>query len=494
MSNAAKCLFNTISVPSTDDPQVTSVQPGRFYHVSHELVPSLTDPRRHIYVLRTWDSDSKPVRFEPLVQYFDHLGKRCEPKRQRRIAGMVGRLHDFTRAHALSGSSEPLWVAFPEALVGGTEHLTGPLKDLIWPPASPVSARARLGLLNGFLEWVSDRAGSPVTSAPWLDPLLTARRSSRRARHATLPYRAHTWDAHERGRASARQPVVIDRDAVAFDERHLEKLLFVGFRRTGALPEHGALSLDLKDVLITILQHGGGLRSCEAFHLFEDDIGIDPNDPLSAEVRLYHPEDGWAPSHAQLKRAGRDAVRREEYLREWYGRVSRNRDASGQHAGWKHLRLDRPGEAYSVVRWFPSEWGRVFLHLFNLYLAHQRPTAVGHPFLFVSDHGPERGQSYTLQSYRQAHAVAIRRIGLKVAKSLGTTPHGHRHAYGRRLAAAEVSTGVVQVAMHHRSPLSQLVYTAPTTREVADEIERLSRRLLGRFGALSEPSEDGGDE
>lgn len=482
--------LNTVS--SAD--LVAPVQ-GRFHHVTHERVPSERDPHRLLYVLWTWDEHGPPARFEPLVRYFEHLGRRCRPERQRRTARMVGLLHDFVRAHARSGSEDPVWAAFPEALVSGTEHLTGPLRDLRWSPASPPSARARLGLLNGFLEWQGDRVGSRTPWATWLDPMLAARRAAHRARHATVPFRAVSADAHARGRAAAwgHAPVVHDRDAVAFDEARFEDLLFVGFRQRGAKAEDGEPGLDLRDVLITILLHGGGLRSCEPFHLFVDDVGEDPNDPQSAEVRLYHPEDGWAPDHAQGARRRRDAVRREEYLREWHRLVPRTEGPSGQRAGWKHLRLDRPAESYAVVRWFPTEWGRVFLRLFRLYLNQQRPESVGHPYLFVCDRGPQRGRPYTLQSYRQAHAVAVRRLGLKVAKALGTTPHAHRHAYGRRLAAAQLPKGTVQIAMHHRSPLSQDVYTQPTLQQVAQGMQEQSKRLPGRLRGLPGPSQDGGE-
>lgn len=471
---------------------------GQFHHVQRERMPSRTDPHRWLDVLWTWGDDGQPQRFDPLVQYFEHLGRQCRPPRQRRIARMVGLLHDFMHVHGCSGSPDPTWVAFPEALVGGTQHLSGPLGALRWAPSSPPSARARLGLLNGFLEWMGDRTGSRK-ALPWIDPLLTARRTAHRARHAILPFRTVTSDARERGRAAACRPdaVVSDRDAIAFDERRIDDLLLVGFRRPRAKPggwdDEAALNLNLRDVLITMLLHGGGLRSCEPFHLFTDDVGVDPKDPLAAEVRLYHPEDGWAPDAAQPPRRGRDAVRRREYLRDWFGATPRTNEACGRQAGWKALRLDRPAEAYAVVRWFPAEWARVFRRLFDLYIHRQRPEPKDHPFLFLCDRRRQRGQPYTLQSYRQAHASAVRRVGLRVAKRLGTTPHGHRHAYGRRLAASRLGESVVQVAMHHRSPLSQRVYTAPTTQEVADEIARYSAGLPDRRSGVKKPERDGGE-
>jgi hypothetical protein len=49
---------------------------------------------------------------------------------------------------------------------------------------------------------------------------------------------------------------------------------------------------------------------------------------------------------------------------------------------------------------------------------------------------------------------------------MGTTPHGHRHAYGRRLWAAKIDPLVRMRAMHHRSLESQQVYTEPPLGEI----------------------------
>ncbi|TDR39637.1 phage integrase family protein [Tahibacter aquaticus] len=481
------CTTLPACLPATETRPDSAAESGRSHYVRHEDAPSPLEPQRSRYVLWTWQEGGKPERFEPLLRYFEHLGRSCSLERQRRIAAMVGLLWDFGLAHARSGSAESIWTAFPEALVGGTEHLEGSLAELRWPPASPRSVHARLAVLDGFLRWLADTTGSRPTAVQWLDRAVAARRAAHRAKHAAVPFSTASAVAHERGRAfsaSRRRPAT-EADAVAFDESKIEELLTVGFRRRGARPEDGDLGLNLRDVLYTILLHGGGLRSCEPLHIFTDDVGVDPTDPDCAEVRLYHPEVGRAPAKAQGSRRGRGAVQREEFLREWYRRAPRTLAAPGQRAGWKNLRLDRPAEGYSAVRWFPKEWGRVFLRLFNLYRA-ERPDDKGrHPFLFVSEHGPERGMPYTLQSYRQAHALAVRRIGLTVAKALGTTPHAHRHAYGRRLAAAGAPRGAVQVALHHVSPESQGVYTQPSLQQVADDLTAAEQRgVLRGNGAV----------
>jgi integrase len=84
---------------------------------------------------------------------------------------------------------------------------------------------------------------------------------------------------------------------------------------------------------------------------------------------------------------------------------------------------------------------------------------------------------YCLAQYNKAHAAACERIGLPVAKAFGTTPHGHRHAYGRRLSNAGVDKALIRRFLHHASPESQEVYTQATVGEVLAALEAGARRL-----------------
>jgi integrase len=86
---------------------------------------------------------------------------------------------------------------------------------------------------------------------------------------------------------------------------------------------------------------------------------------------------------------------------------------------------------------------------------------------------------YTLTQYNKAHAAACERIGLTVSKALGTTPHGHRHSYGRRLRNAGVDKALNRRFMHHASLESQEVYTQANTREAQALLEAAGQRLRG---------------
>jgi integrase len=117
--------------------------------------------------------------------------------------------------------------------------------------------------------------------------------------------------------------------------------------------------------------------------------------------------------------------------------------------------------------------------LLVLYITHCRSRCSLHPFLFVSQKVGFESDPYTVDSYRQAHARAVGRIGLVSSRSTGTTPHGHRHAYGQRLADAEVDELIIQRVMHHKSPSSQGVYTEAPAAKIEEALATAERRLAG---------------
>jgi integrase len=92
---------------------------------------------------------------------------------------------------------------------------------------------------------------------------------------------------------------------------------------------------------------------------------------------------------------------------------------------------------------------------------------------------------YTIDKFTKAHGTAIERLGMTVRKQLGTTPHGHRHAYGRRLKNSGVDPLLIQRCMHHASEESQLVYTQTTLQETFTALQDATRRIAERTAGLS---------
>ncbi len=274
-------------------------------------------------------------------------------------------------------------------------------------------------------------------------------------------------------------PTFSHQEPKVFPRDRFGDLLFTGFRVRGREHETEiSRRLNIRDLLITVLLHGGGLRESEPFHLYVSDVFVDPANPASALVKLYHPVEGRAPADFEdLLTGKRIEGRRDEYLREKWRLEPRNRVAGRFRAGWKDLLLSDRRNGCAYVYWFPSFWGEVFLKLFQIYITQSRSRHCRHPFLFVSGKEGVAGEPYTLGSFRQAHARAVRRIGLKPIKEQGTTPHGHRHGYGQNLADAKIDSKVIKEAMHHKALASQDRYTSPGHTAVFNALQDAEKRL-----------------
>ena len=455
---------------------------ARHHAVVFTLVRDPGAPDRRLHVLYLLQPASPPAPLLPLIHYVVDVGRARALAWQRHTASAVGLFIDFLYANTASSKElhvSNVFALFAEALVRGTIDSDGcDHSELFWEPKSVSRAKRLLGAVTAFSDWLENRYGAsrlnPTRTATLAERIAYCRRLDKRKPHALLGYASYRSD--HRHRASTVRAVgiqrksvtAIGREAKAFPDERILDLLRTGFAARGKPWTQLHERLSLKDILVTILLHGGGLRVSEPFHLFVSDVGIDPANPNSAVVRLYHPEQGAAPPDYVDPISGRRIVAdREEYLRVRWRIEPRTLTEGRFKAGWKDLHLLDARQKYALVHWFAPAWGELFLAFFKSYIVHCRPRDCGHPYLFVSRKPGFQGDPYTIDSYRQAHAAAVRRIGLVPAKDLGTTPHGHRHAYGRRLASAGVDELTIQRAMHHRSPASQTVYTAPAAADIA---------------------------
>ncbi|MNP45322.1 Phage integrase family protein [compost metagenome] len=99
------------------------------------------------------------------------------------------------------------------------------------------------------------------------------------------------------------------------------------------------------------------------------------------------------------------------------------------------------------------------------------PADHDHPYAFTNNIGhPE-----TLKNFTRQHKNAVHRIGLEHEKNLGTTQHGHRHAYGFRLRELGLTQIEIQKAMHHKHPASCLVYMQQTDEDLRASIEKAEK-------------------
>lgn len=264
-----------------------------------------------------------------------------------------------------------------------------------------------------------------------------------------------------------REPIVLE-EVKKFPETSISLLIDEGFIRADRKDHPDPnMRIDYKGRALTLLMHYGGIRKSEAFHLYLTDIHIDKK-RHEAVVRIYHPSQGASPDKGYRSR--------EEYLAQRFLRIPRNQYPLTErlHAGWKTPVLSSTDKFFKV-EFFPPHKATEFLHAYQHYLMYQRvePQSHDHPYAFTNS----TGQPETIKNFQRLHKAAVNRIGLDHRKYLGTTEHGHRHAYGYRLADHGFNGADIQKMMRHRSPHSHLVYIQSTSEEFrAKMIDRVEKR------------------
>lgn len=430
--------------------------------------------RLHLHVLhRCGDENAGP--FLPLVWFFVARGAHRNLTLQRTYTTSVGLLLDFLaeRGVAIEDASAVHLQEFVDRLVCGPADVPGfERAGRRGRPLSPAVVKGHLERINRFADWLATRRGQPLLN-PWQKATAGERRLrlqhlGKRTIHALLGHAVDRRNAIAlAGLARAvtvpeRNPLSFD-DVLAFDREQLPRLIEAGwrFRPDGSTPPRPQA---IRNVLITILLHAGGLRRCEPFHLFTEDVVPHPTKRHQALIWMYHPERGKPPYESGTR--WRD---REHLLRDLYHLQPRTLEHGRFHAGWKNVALTDAKRMATTVSILDEEWARTFWKWYLVYL--QLRGKCAHPFLFVSHRGPQRGCPYTVDRFSEAHAVAMARCGFEVGKRFGTTPHGHRHAYGAALTEAGVEPRIIRRAMHHHSLQSQERYKTASAQQVAKAFE-----------------------
>ena len=373
-----------------------------------------------------------------------------------------------------------LFAGFSVRLISGTIGTDGlDPSGLYWIPKRPSHARQMVRMLTEFSAWSAREFGVAE-----LNPLRDATKHEQVLAAAAWAHRNNaSFLGHTESKARARLhfgfapsvplprtlAIANPNGVVRFPEEHFPRLIVDGFSRRkcgNSLRRWMAL----RNILITLLMHGAGLRCSECFHLWVDDVRPDPVDPTRALVWVGHPSDGlaeWRDAAGKIVKGSR-----REYLLT-RGLTPRNLIRGKEHAGWKGTRLD--GKYYIQAHWSDASYARIFLSFWKEYLRLILPIERRHPWAFIQ----RDGGVYKMASFHQDYDNAIKAIGLKPCRVNGTQPHGHRHAYGQRLAEAGVSHSVIQKAMHHASPESQEVYTQADHQRMQSELNAAVDRMSG---------------
>lgn len=374
-------------------------------------------------------------------------------------------------------SSEPGHMVFQNfalRLITGTFDKTTGLDaiGLCWHPRRRSDVSQIICHLSNFFDWIEEEKHIKLGVNPKIKISGFDKRIRNVANHyvRSKSFLGHLWQnpSPESSRfvRIPRSPNVQLSEPPSFPEDQFLRLITSGFK------PHTATGL--RDILITLLLNCAGFRISEPFHLYVTDVVRDPSSD-SAIVRIHHPSEGNAPTDWFDARGNVRRGNRAAYLAERWGKVPRSARLDSLHAGWKGGSHD--GKYYKEAYWFPPSAGRLFMNAWTAYMAVIATIERHHPFAFINLTRGSIGAPYTLPQFHKAHRVACARIGLTHIKSDGTTPHGHRHAYGRRLSLGMVDELFIKRFMHHSSVESQKVYTQPSSSEVAAIVSQAIEKL-----------------
>jgi len=439
--------------------------------------------KTHIYTDATGVFTEMPALLTPagvLAPLLDYCLSRSHDRSltwMRKVNRSVRMFLEYLQSNPMERESYLLFQNFAQRLYTGTfDRETGlDPSGLCWQPRAAQDAGHIITHLTDFFDWLAQMR----PAAAKVNPRYCGGLYDRMTDEAAYQYRrdraflGHTWAAHAAPGATGhrvrpqRLPKAERSEPPAFPEECFMDLLMNGFKVGG---RH-----DYRNMLITLLLHGAGFRESEPFHLYIGDVFPDPADRRQAMVLIHHPTYGAAPSDWKDGQGKPKRGNRAAYLSEQFGLVPRTELMNGRGAGWKGGMLDAP--YYKQARWFLPEYGELFLLLWYRYLEEVVRFERPHPFAFINLRREPFGEMYCLSQFNKAHAAACERIGLPVAKAFGSTPHGHRHAYGRRLKGAGIDKAIIRRCMHHASLESQEVYTQMTSKEVIAELEAGAQRL-----------------
>lgn len=470
-----------------------TLERGRFHVIVRQTVPSLgSSPKWPILYLTLPQSQGNRVtRYDPLLDFYEDHSSRSYGW-MKNAARSIGLLVDYALSseiaspHPNENTFEPKFVrGLARALLDGTVQIgeDGRAFDptsLYWTPLGKRQANVLLSALTWHFLWLK-RAGK---AARWVEAVSTDETAkdpavSLRMAFDLLKRRETSLLGHVKSAKRApphafphvvKPPSTSSGSVPTFPTKYLAAFLHRGFtNRSGRT--------DTTARLLTHLIFGLGLRKSEVFHLYVTDVQFIRGEPW---IFLHHPQYG------QIVDNNRLAFSRAEFLQR-FGVTPRTFPGGPFTVGWKGMSDDERG---TPGYWLPIEPLRSrTAMLLTEYLYEIRPrlmaarpkSANTHPFLLVgrgSNHTLP-GDPYTMSAFKEAWRAAVARIGVEFddpdlarpSKSLGTTPHGARHFYGRFLYTAGVDGEVIRQCMHHRSIEAHKVYTRLTPTEINSIIE-----------------------
>ncbi len=398
------------------------------------------------------------------------------PSWRQKLAYDIGLFYEFFRATNSSTETQThannLINGFLNAAMygticeDGTDHL-----GLFWERMSQQRAKLLQSNLRVFLEFLNDFAPGNSLSKSKFTQMSNSAFSLELRKNNSLLFHLSKRNSKSHQLTPRVSPAPPVRTVKKFPRDKLVTLALEGCRLERRRDQTGKKLIDQFNINMMMslsLLIGGGLRKSNLFHIWVDDLRVP-----QGKVYLYHPTEGVV-SGARSK-----AVRRHGHLREVYGLVPRNTLPTSDkfHAGWKDLLIDDADRMCSEVYWCHPFWRDLFINCFVENRDHVRPDDCGHPYLFVSLADGTVGKPWTIWAFNEGWKAALKRIGMTTSASDGINPHGLRHAYGQQLRDLGLHPQFIQRAMHHKSPLSQMPYTAPHAEEINAALQAASKQV-----------------
>lgn len=472
----------------------------------HTIVDLPTGDSKHPLV-RAVMTDQGPLT--PQIEYFlsTKIRNRAESWHHA-CARAIGLFYDFVRAkgHEYRRKESQLLSDFVRSLLTGTIEDESDSSDLWWPHSSAPTCKDAGGYVKGFSDWCVKKYGAKSVSSTheltWGERFARYRELDKKNDNSLLGHLkapALLYETANSGTtpdylSEVQTPYIVEEFGSSFPLDKFEELIFSGFTHRGThenSPPHERYKI--RDMMVAILQGAGGLRECEPFHLWIDDIFEDPNAPGHAVVRIHHPSQSVCVEHVR----GVGAVRklRSAHLQE-LGLLPRNKGRGNYRAGWKNPLLRKikgTGEIFMPVFFYPFMWAEIFFLLYKIYMAKIRPHGLDHPFLFVSHNKRYYGQPWSVDSYLSSYMSACKGINLTGSLIDGSNPHALRHMYASLLdetlpGDSKHRRKIIQQCLHHKSDKSQDVYTEKSLSAIQTNMNnahaKISNKQLPSNGLL----------
>jgi integrase len=379
-----------------------------------------------------------------------------------------------------------LFMGFSRRINSGTISRDGSDPSMLrWWPRSTNSANEMITHVVAYSDWLCEQTDdirslvNPKRDASKSEILVNLAAYNQRMNQSFLK---HTYSKNQEDAAVKYVRSLKNKVAIStfkdpkkpFDEDKIWLLLGTGFKRRGVSPNADTHEkYNLGNILITMLLHFGGLRACEPFHMYKDDII--PNEGLE-QIRVYHPTEGLAPRwyRNQTKQPN---CNRSLFLLQKYELNDRRsaREGTAYHAGWKNPPVKDTGKYFPVFLFGEPGVRELFYKLFTLYIHTRTEPLPGreHPFLFTNGNG----DPLSMGDFEEAHKNAMIKLGMSPYLEDGGARHSHRHSYGQRLAELKdkgigIDELIIAGAMHHKSLKSQEVYTDPHTQRIVQQLAK----------------------